>query len=438
MAITLVASVSGIRGSATAAINTTGATLLVASTANAFGNATITDSKSNTWIPLTAHNGDGTGSHRFFYCLTPIVGTGHTFTPAGSYASCIVYAFAAVGSYHSQNGNQSPPSTSPMTAGTVTPPTDGALIVTGLSANDGATDSVTPAGFAQTTIPNGPGANIQNSAAWLVQTTAASITPTWAWTGGGHSWPSASTAVFLPAGSPVPNVFNALEADAITTLTAAGFTVGTITYLPPPVALVTAQSPTAGTPAVPGYPVDLVTTEIASGHVVSQSPAAGELAVAGTPINLVVVEVVVTLVSAVTQAVVETLTLQPAPRVTQDVVELLLREAYPVRVTLLGIELLRSGGTGGTTRTSQLAVEVFHPRIVPTRTTQLALEVYYPRIVPTRLTQTPVEFFQARPAETRSSQEAVEIFLVPPVCITGAFAVDDAPAGGSCPAPVLP
>jgi hypothetical protein len=198
MAITLVATVSGIRGSATTAIDTTGASLLVASTPNAFGPAGFSDNKSNTWLPLTVHVA-GIGYHGFFYCLTPIVGTGHTFTPTGTYASCIVYAFAGVAAYESESGNGINGDTPPVASGPVTPTANGALIITGLAANTLATDSVSPAGFTQTTIPNGAGVNLQNSAAYLVQAVAATINPTWSWTGGSHDPTVVSTAVFAAA-----------------------------------------------------------------------------------------------------------------------------------------------------------------------------------------------------------------------------------------------
>ncbi len=78
MAYALIASVSA--GSAdandvtTGSIDTTGATLLVASVASSAA-VTFSDSKSNTWTALTI-----TGRGRLYYVLNPTVGAGHTFT----------------------------------------------------------------------------------------------------------------------------------------------------------------------------------------------------------------------------------------------------------------------------------------------------------------------------------------------------------------------
>lgn len=77
----------GVNGGTTGSINTTGAVLIVISVlqSNAVAAATVSDSKSNTWTALTAHNTGGIYS-RIYYCLNPVVGSGHTFTIAGTNA----------------------------------------------------------------------------------------------------------------------------------------------------------------------------------------------------------------------------------------------------------------------------------------------------------------------------------------------------------------
>jgi hypothetical protein len=207
MAITLVASTTinpaGTGGGTSPAIDTTGATLLVVSVSWFFaaGTPVVSDTKGNTWVGLTQHT-TSNGNHRFFYVLVPTVGTGHTVTVTGTtiYAVGVVYAFAGAYSYQYESGNGHA-STSPVASGSVTPSTDGALILTGLTANDAATDAVSPGFGAVTTVPNVPGVHIQGSAAYQIQATAAAINPTWSWSGGTHSGIAVSSAVFTPAGA---------------------------------------------------------------------------------------------------------------------------------------------------------------------------------------------------------------------------------------------
>ncbi len=101
MAIALVAST--IHGgptqdtTTTDAINTTGANLIVISN-GAFGDfPTISDSKSNIWVPLTAHTSGGY-IQQLYYCVSPVTDSSHTFTAAkpGTFPSIGVLAFSVV------------------------------------------------------------------------------------------------------------------------------------------------------------------------------------------------------------------------------------------------------------------------------------------------------------------------------------------------------
>ena len=187
MAITLVASVSatpGINGGATAAVDTTGATLLVISVSSYGVGAvpTVSDAKGNVYTALTSRT-QGTARHRLFYRLAPTVGTGHTFTVtgAGIYAAILAYAFAGVGSYQTESGTTATSGAS-LASGSVTPSTSGALIVTGIAGGVATTDTVAPVGFAVTTKPFVSGTTMHGSAAWQVQAVAAAINPTWSFT----------------------------------------------------------------------------------------------------------------------------------------------------------------------------------------------------------------------------------------------------------------
>lgn len=205
--IALVASVNIVpltnQGGTSAAINTTGADCLIISVASYSGGTPVSDSRGNTWVPLTRHTASS-GNHQFWICQAPMVGGGHKFTIGPTYTAAIVYAFQNVGSFDAESGAGTT-GAGPLASGSVLPTHDGALILTALAANTGATDSVAPAGFTQTTIPNAAGVHLQTSAAWMIQTTKASINPTWSWTAGSHDYTAVSTVVFVP-GATVPAI----------------------------------------------------------------------------------------------------------------------------------------------------------------------------------------------------------------------------------------
>lgn len=205
MAIVLVTSASGggnsSGGFATSAVDTTGANFIVVSVSSAvIGGSTVptlSDNKSNTWTSLTGYT-VGASRHTIFYVLSPTVGTGHTFTTSGTniYPAIIVRAFSGVSSYDSQQSGATGTS-SPLATGSVTPSANGALILTGICGDPGATHSY-PSGFTGgINIPQDSlsGFNIQGSSAYLIQTTAAAINPSWSWTGS-HTSAATSVAVF--------------------------------------------------------------------------------------------------------------------------------------------------------------------------------------------------------------------------------------------------
>lgn len=107
----------------TAALNTTGANYIALAYSNADSPAvTISDSKSNVWSPLTLRTG-GTNV-RIYYCVNPVVGSGHTFTVsgAGSFPSIAVQAWTVSGNaaFDVENGASDSVVTSKNT-GSITP-----------------------------------------------------------------------------------------------------------------------------------------------------------------------------------------------------------------------------------------------------------------------------------------------------------------------------
>ena len=100
-----------------------------------FATITVSDSKSNVWVPLTPHTA-GSAKHQFFFAANPVVGTGHTFTVTGAavYPGLVVHAYAGsvrAPVFESENGAAGSSGTS-RTPGSVTPTVNGSLIVSGL------------------------------------------------------------------------------------------------------------------------------------------------------------------------------------------------------------------------------------------------------------------------------------------------------------------
>lgn len=84
----------------TGSIDTTGANFLVMGVSfyqNVTANPTITDSKGNTWTPLTRNHNTNYGDYvgRIYYVENPTVGSGHTFSSAGP----SVYSTISVGAF---------------------------------------------------------------------------------------------------------------------------------------------------------------------------------------------------------------------------------------------------------------------------------------------------------------------------------------------------
>ena len=174
--------VSGVNGGTSASQDTTGATLLVVCTCSAFGvTATVSDSKTNTWTPLTHFDGH-TPHGRMFYVNNPTVGTGHTFTlgPAGVTGVGIFswWSGAATTSVlDQQNGLSGSPV--PAQPGSITPSEDGELVVAGFAS---VTFTNPLAASGMTIIADQiviGGQSYALAAAYVVQTTATAINPTW-------------------------------------------------------------------------------------------------------------------------------------------------------------------------------------------------------------------------------------------------------------------
>jgi len=169
------------------AINSTGATISCIGEAYLLGPATPTDNMGNTYVGLTAA---GSAPGFRWYCdETATGGMGHVASWTGTLgdAPCIVHltfsGTLGAMSLDQQNGGTDTDST--IQAGSVTPSTNGQVVITGINAYDQNAVSI-DGGF---TIPTGgetdfnSGLSVGCGAAYLIQTTATAANPTWTITG---------------------------------------------------------------------------------------------------------------------------------------------------------------------------------------------------------------------------------------------------------------
>ncbi len=133
----------------TDAVDSTGCDLIVISVSvfNDPSNNAPTDSKGNTWSPLAKHGPGSTDVYnRLFYCESPIVGSGHTFSwdpqaspnSGGTYPCIQVQGFSGgTGtSFLSENGATAN-GVATLSTGSVTPSEDNCLVIAGLGIDVG-------------------------------------------------------------------------------------------------------------------------------------------------------------------------------------------------------------------------------------------------------------------------------------------------------------
>lgn len=191
------ASGAGLNGLTTPNIDTSGASLLVVVLSDYQGATigTLTDSNNNTWTKLTSHANASLERATIYYCASPIVGSGHNFTYSGTgtFAALAALAFsgASISPFDFENGATAASATS-LATGSVTPPEDDCLIIAGLSGLQTATIN---AGFTiSDQVAFSGGVNLNLAAAYLIQTTAGAVNPTFSWTTPDDA--AASIAVF--------------------------------------------------------------------------------------------------------------------------------------------------------------------------------------------------------------------------------------------------
>lgn len=158
------------------------------------GTVTFNDSMSNTWVPLTQQNPGGVGNQstsRIYYVVNPIVGSGHTVTATatgyvgGGYF--LAFSGADISSpFDQENGVADFANATSKQPGSVTPTTDNQLVITGLcTIKDAGGSSGTysiDSGFAIIDQDAATAGLEGGACAYLIQTSAGAVNPTWSWT----------------------------------------------------------------------------------------------------------------------------------------------------------------------------------------------------------------------------------------------------------------
>jgi hypothetical protein len=175
----------------TAAMNTTGANLLVGCTSSYNNtNPRLTDSAGNTWYSTPYHGGGAARGVELFYAVAPVTSATHTFSlsTASSYPSLTVAAFSGAAARNlldSETGSLGTGVTTLGGANTVTPTNANSLILSCLTHDFGG-GTASAAGGSLITVPQTLGVNNQHigsALAYEIQTTATARAATWTWTG---------------------------------------------------------------------------------------------------------------------------------------------------------------------------------------------------------------------------------------------------------------
>jgi len=150
---------------------------------------TPTDSKNNTWTPLTRKASlAGTVSTQVFYCYGPTTDANHTFSMAGTQVYPSIYAAAFSGSTTSPADQESAGGTvtagTTVSTGSATPSQNNELLIAAVVTDGGSGITVDNAtsGFTVLDTQDPTGSAEGGALAYLIQTTAAAKNPVYTWT----------------------------------------------------------------------------------------------------------------------------------------------------------------------------------------------------------------------------------------------------------------
>lgn len=206
MAIVKIVSTQGTSssGSPTTSVDTTGANFIVGGvgTASGGGSVNFTDNKSNTFTQISQQSDANVPlTQAMSWCAAPTVGSGHTFSNALFYECVQAIAFSGMHAtpYDQSNGSVSGAAVTSFAAGSITPTVDGCLIVAHIAfgVNVDVSTVVVPSGFTLELDNTALTGVVEGAIAWMVQTTAAAINPSWSWTTADRA--AATVASFKPS-----------------------------------------------------------------------------------------------------------------------------------------------------------------------------------------------------------------------------------------------
>lgn len=171
----------------TGTIDTSGADLLIALIADYNVNATtLSDSKSNSYTSSISKIQAATEA-QLYYKTSPTVGSSHSFTASSTagYPSICASSFSGAGaSPFDQSSTAGASGVTSLATGSVTPSEDNELIVASIAWQNSITGLAIDSSF--TIIEEQsvtPAINFGSAIAYLIQTSASAVNPTWSWTG---------------------------------------------------------------------------------------------------------------------------------------------------------------------------------------------------------------------------------------------------------------
>lgn len=173
-------STSDNNSAATTPVDTTGGNFLIVAVGvfSAVPTAAhLTDTYLNTWTPLTVQQNSNLQAN-LFYCASATVGAGHVFTysDAGTFPGIVGAAFSNVNAapFDSQTGANT------LATGPITPSQNGELVISMCTSQNTGAGNQPTACTGCTIIAIVPCVSSRGVAlAYVVQTTAAAVTPTW-------------------------------------------------------------------------------------------------------------------------------------------------------------------------------------------------------------------------------------------------------------------
>lgn len=167
----------------TSATDTSGSTLIVIGVSYYLTLPTLSDSKGNTWQPLTAE-GQTTASAKLYWCENPTVGSGHTFTLTGgdgvelATLSVIGFSGNAASPFDAESGDQVP-NNATVQPGSITPAGSGEVFVTLLSFGNSTRTATIDSSFTSLSKLTAGGLVPASYLAYKIKVDTAAENPTW-------------------------------------------------------------------------------------------------------------------------------------------------------------------------------------------------------------------------------------------------------------------